>query len=70
MQREPAWLSLLADFKLQDFKLDWPGGVPPPTHHQDLVYLTSEKALRDESAQTIHSFYSFILVRQGTQHPR
>lgn len=65
MQQEPAWPALLAGHKPED----WPGSVPPPKCHQDLMYLTSEKVLSDESAQAIHSFYSFIwvcLARQST----
>lgn len=30
--------------------------------HQDLVYLTTEKVLGNESAQALHSYYSFMLV--------
>ena len=59
MQQEPAWPSIVADHQPQD----WLGCGPPTNCHQDLVYLTTEKALRKEPAQAIHSFYSFMLVR-------
>lgn len=47
---------------------DWLGSVPSLTGcHQDLVYLTTGGALGTESAQVIHSFYSFMLVRRMWQ---
>ena len=58
MEQEPAWPHLMAGHQPQD----WPGSEPPPDRHQDLVYLAAENALSDETAQTIHSFYSFMLV--------
>ena len=59
MEAEPAWPYFTADHKPQD----WPDSEPPTDRHQDLVYLATEKALSDEAAQAIHSFYSFMLVR-------
>lgn len=58
MQQEPAWPAIVADHQPQD----WPESAPP-IYHQDLVYLTSEKAVSDKSLLAIHSFYSFIWVR-------
>ena len=58
MQQEPAWPAIVADHQPED----WPGSAPPPYCHQDLVYLSSEQAVTKESAQAIHSFYSFIWV--------
>ena len=64
MQLEPAWPSIMADHQPQD----WPGSMPSLTGcHQDLVYLTTEKALSTDSPQVIHSFYSFMLVRRMWQ---
>ena len=59
MQQEPAWAAIMAGHGSDD----WPGQKPPARRHQDLVYLAAEKILSAETAQTIHSFYSFMLVR-------
>ena len=66
MQQEPAWPAIVAGHQPED----WPDSAPLPDYHQDLVYLSSEKALSVESAQAIHSFYSFIWVRPKQQHTR
>ncbi|KAL3153160.1 hypothetical protein ABBQ38_011912 [Trebouxia sp. C0009 RCD-2024] len=58
MVEEPAWPSLLADQQPQD----WPGSSAPANHHQDLMYLSSEKAMSNVGAQAIHSLYLFMLV--------
>ena len=58
MQQEPAWPAIVADHQPED----WPDSAPPPDCHQDLVYLSSEQAVSKESAQALHSFYSFIWV--------
>lgn len=38
---EPAWPSVVADHHPED----WPGSVAPAPYHQDLIYLSNEKAL-------------------------
>lgn len=58
MEEEPAWPYFVAGHQPQD----WPSSEPPPERHQDLVYLATERAVGDETAQAIHSFYSFMLV--------
>ena len=63
MQQEPAWPLVMAHHQPQG----WQGSLPSLTGcHQDLVYLTTEKALNTKSVQVIHSFYSFMLVRRIT----
>ena len=62
MQQEPAWPSIMAGHQ----PFEWPavGSVPSLSGwHQDVNYLATEKVLSSESAQVIHSFYSFMLVR-------
>lgn len=58
MVREPAWPSVL-DYQQPE---DWPGSMAPANHHQDLMYLSSEKAMSNRGAQAIHSLYLFMLV--------
>ncbi|KAL3142061.1 hypothetical protein ABBQ32_004689 [Trebouxia sp. C0010 RCD-2024] len=57
MVREPAWPSVL-DYQQPE---DWPGSMAPANHHQDLMYLSSEKAMSNRGAQAIHSLYLFML---------
>ena len=57
MQQEPAWPAIVAGHQPED----WPESAPPDCH-QDLVYLSSEKALSDQCVQVIRSFYLFIWV--------
>lgn len=58
IQQESAWPAIVAGHLLEH----WPLFMGPKSHHEDLVFLTSEKALSDEVAQALHSFYSFLLV--------
>ena len=60
IQQEPAWPSIVAGHRPQD----WPDNVSPTVsrYHQDVVHLSSKKVLKDEAAQAIHSFYTFMLV--------
>lgn len=66
IQQEPAWRSIMAGHRPQD----WPDNAPPAASqfHQAITYLSSERVLNDEAAQAIHSFYTFMLVSLIWQH--